>query len=84
MAKLLGLILLAVGAILSLVFLVIDFRISRRTEPYEGMNRVAPEIHIPLSLLSGAGSWMAWGWPVGLAVAVGQGLVFIFIATKLR
>ncbi len=75
--------LLALGGLISLVALVLEWRRSRRTAPYEGMRRVPPEIHFAASLLSAVGAGLAWGWLAAGAIFVGQAAITVFVAVKL-
>jgi hypothetical protein len=52
-------ILIALGALPALFLLAAEYARRRRTEPYAGIGRWAPEFQAVLALLSGAGAWNA-------------------------
>ena len=54
-----------IGAALSLMMLAGDFQKLRSHEPHVATGLWAPEFHVILALLTGGGSWMAWGWIAG-------------------
>jgi hypothetical protein len=45
---------------------------------------MAPEAHVFLSLLSGVGGWISWGWMWGLALFLGQAILAMGFALKMR
>lgn len=75
--------LLGAGAIPSLLFMGGDIQKSRSREPYVATGLWAPEIHVVLALLTGGGSWMLWGWIVGIAVFVGHSAIGMFVGLKI-
>lgn len=79
----LGWLLLGIGAFFSLLFMWGDIQKTRSMEPYAGIGLWAPEVHVVLALLTGGGSWMLWGWIVGIAVFVGHSAIGMFVGLKI-
>lgn len=71
----LGWILLGIGGSLTLLGLGINIRIHRAAEPYTFSGLWAPELFAVLALLTGAGSWILWGWIAGVCVFVGHAVL---------
>ena len=72
--------LIGAGGGLSVLLLFAEYRRRGATEPYAGSGRWAPEFHAVLALLTGLGSWIAWGvWP-GPAVFAGHAILGVALA----
>ncbi len=82
--KIAGWILLGIGAALSLMMLIGDFQKLRSHEPYVATGLWAPEMHVVLALLTGGGSWMAWGWIAGVSVLAGHAVLGMTVGTLMR
>ena len=63
---------IGLGSAFSIALLLHDIRAMLATEPYEGMRRYGPELHVFGGLVSGIGAGLLAGPWVGLGVGLGQ------------
>lgn len=60
------------GVLLSAAILLQNVRVMRATEPYAGMRRLGPEMHVLGGIATGIGAGLLGGVWIGLAAGVLQ------------